>query len=317
MNQAISGGCCSRTSATKYSAIAWLLIPSARAACAGSRALRSDSAAICSAAAHPSLRWCNSSRSAGATCTPRFASRPALSASEKCRSRSRSSHSSPAIRSRCSRSGGSTRLASTSWAFWAGQRSTRSVMGPDTAGAAYWKSSTMMADPGGSFAASLAIEAVTSADTVPSIASRSAASEPNARSTAWGASMNPVQKRSGLASAPSHDSQDVTPGGRVSVQLDSRTLLPAPAEPTTTVRRWPAPAVSCSCSIDRATSVAGSIAGRNLASANRRFRDATRSAAASSTTDRPPGSSLLRAISLAPARFYGQRIGQARPPKPG
>ena len=56
MNRAISGGCCSRTSEMKYSAIAWLRTSSARAARAGSLVPRSDSAAICSAAAHPSLR---------------------------------------------------------------------------------------------------------------------------------------------------------------------------------------------------------------------------------------------------------------------
>ena len=74
-------------------------------------------------------------------------------------------------------------------------------MCPQTAGAALWKSSTMIADPAGSLAASLAIEAVTSADMTPSIASRSAASAPNPGSTTRGASMNPVQKRTGSASA--------------------------------------------------------------------------------------------------------------------
>ena len=81
--------------------------------------------------------------------------------------------------------------------------------------------------------------------------------------------MKPVQKRTGSASASSQDSQDVTPGGRVAAQLDSSTLLPAPAGPTTTVSRWPAPAVSRSCSTDLVTSVEGSVGGRNFASANR------------------------------------------------
>ena len=40
----------------KYSAIAWPRTSSARATRAGSLVPRSDSAAICSAAAHPSLR---------------------------------------------------------------------------------------------------------------------------------------------------------------------------------------------------------------------------------------------------------------------
>jgi hypothetical protein len=99
--------------------------------------------------------------------------------------------------------------------------------------------------------------------------------------------MNPVQKRTGLASALSHDSQEVTPGGRVAVQLDSSTLLPAPADPTTMVSRWPAPAVSWSRSTDLVTSVAGSVAGRNFASANRRPREASPSAIAPSATTHP------------------------------
>jgi hypothetical protein len=114
-------------------------------------------------------------------------------------------------------------------------------MSPDTAGAGVWKSSTTMADPAGSFAASFAIDAVTSADMAPSIASRSPASAPNPGSMARPASMNPVQKRTGLASASSQDSQDVTAPVRAAAQLDSSTLLPAPADPTTTVSRWAAP----------------------------------------------------------------------------
>jgi len=81
--------------------------------------------------------------------------------------------------------------------------------------------------------------------------------------------MNPLQKRAGLASASSQDSHEVTPGGRAAAQLDSSTLLPAPADPTTTVSRWPAPAVSRSCSTNLVTSVAGSVVGRNFVSANR------------------------------------------------
>ena len=105
--------------------------------------------------------------------------------------------------------------------------------------------------------------------------------------------MNPVQKRTGLASALSHDSQEVTPGGRVAVQLDSSTLLPVPANPTTMVSRWPAPAVSWSRSADLVTSVAGSVAGRNFASANRRLREASSSAIAPSATTRPGSGSPL------------------------
>jgi hypothetical protein len=98
--------------------------------------------------------------------------------------------------------------------------------------------------------------------------------------------MNPAQKRTGLASAPSHDSQDVTPGARVAAQLDSSTLLPAPADPTTTVSRWSAAAVSRSCSTDLVTSVAGSVVGRNFVSANR-GREATAVVVLSATTCLP------------------------------
>jgi NADPH:quinone reductase-like Zn-dependent oxidoreductase len=90
--------------------------------------------------------------------------------------------------------------------------------------------------------------------------------------------------RTGLASALSQDSQDVTPGGRAAVQLDSSTLLPAPADPTTTVSRCPAPEFSRSCSTGLVTSVAGNVVGRNFASANRAPREAPCSAAASSAT---------------------------------
>ena len=102
----------------------------------------------------------------------------------------------------------------------------------------------MIADPAGSLAASLAIDAVTSADMAPFIASNSAASAPKSGSTTRGASMKPTQKRTGSASAVSQDSHDVMPDGLAAAQLDSSTLLPAPADPTTTVRRLSAPAVS-------------------------------------------------------------------------
>ena len=137
------------------------------------------------------------------------------------------------------------------------------------AAAAAWKSSTTITDPGGSRAASFAMEAITSADITPSIASSSAASAPNPGAAARGASMKAVQNRTGSASASSHDNQDVTPPSRVAAQLDSSTLLPAPADPTTTVSRRPAPASSRACSAGLARSVAGSVVGRNFASANR------------------------------------------------
>ncbi len=56
MNRATSAGCWSRTSEMKYSAIVWLRTSSARATRAGSVVPRSDSAAICTTAAQPSLR---------------------------------------------------------------------------------------------------------------------------------------------------------------------------------------------------------------------------------------------------------------------
>src|SRR4029077_19224186 len=65
------------------------------------------------------------------------------------------------------------------------------------------------------------------------------------------------------------DSQEAPPGARAAVQSASSTLLPAPADPTTTVSRWPDPAASRSCSTDLVISVAGSAGGRNCASATR------------------------------------------------
>src|SRR5215467_11427862 len=127
----------------------------------------------------------------------------------------------------------------------------------------------MIADPGGRRAASLAIDAMTSGDAVPSIASRLAASTPNPESMTRGASTNPVQNRIGSASAPSQDSQEVSPGGLAAAQSASSTLLPAPAAPTTAVRRWAVPAVSRSCNAGRVISVAGSAGGRNFIRANR------------------------------------------------
>ena len=76
--------------------------------------------------------------------------------------------------------------------------------------------------------------------------------------------MKPAQNRTGSASASSHDSQDVTPGCRAAAQLDSSTLLPAPADPTTTVSRLLAPAVSRSSSADLVTRVVGSVVGAEL-----------------------------------------------------
>src|SRR5262249_30237237 len=166
-------------------------------------------------------------------------------------------------------SGGLTRLDSTSWTVSAGQRSTRAVMSPAAPAAARWKSSTTIAAPAGSFAASLMRDAVTSADKALPLASRSAASAPNPGSTTRVGSMNPAQSRTGSASAPSQDSQDVSPAGRAAAQYASSTLLPAPAGPTTTVRRAPAPAVSRARSPGRLTSVAGNAGGRSFAVAIR------------------------------------------------
>jgi hypothetical protein len=80
--------------------------------------------------------------------------------------------------------------------------------------------------------------------------------------------MNAVQNRTASASALSHDNQDVMPGRRAAAQSASSTLLPAPADPTTVVSRWPAPAVSRSCSADLETSVAGNGGERNFVAAN-------------------------------------------------
>jgi hypothetical protein len=145
------------------------------------------------------------------------------------------------------------------------------------AAAAAWKSPTTITDPAGSLAASFAIDAVTSADITPSMASSSAASAPNPGAAARAASMNPAQKRTGSASASSHESQDVTPPFRVAAQLDNSTLLPVPADPTITVRRWLAPASSRPRSAGLVSNVAGSVVGRNFDSANRAVCGAPRS----------------------------------------
>src|SRR5215469_17176756 len=131
------------------------------------------------------------------------------------------------------------------------------------------------------------MDAVTSADMAPK-ASNPEASAPNPGTPTWIASMNPAQNRTGSASALSQDSHDVTPDDLVSAQFDSNTLLPAPAEPVTTVSRWPAPAISRSINTDLVTRVAGSVVGRNFARANRRLHDAPRSAIALPSMARPP-----------------------------
>ena len=106
--------------------------------------------------------------------------------------------------------------------------------------------------------------------------------------------MKPAQKRSGFASDSSHDSQEVAPGDRAAAQLDSRTLLPAPADPTTTVRRRSAPAISWSCRADLGTSVAGNCGGRNFVAANRALGEPPRPAATPFATNTPPEFPPLR-----------------------
>src|SRR6516225_10149663 len=138
------------------------------------------------------------------------------------------------------------------------------------------------------------MDAVTSADMAPFMASNPAASAPNPGTPTWIASMNPAQNRTGSASALSQDSHDVTPGDLASAQFDSSTLFPAPADDATTVSRRPAPAVSRSINAGLATKVAGSVVGRNFARANRRLHDAPRSAVALPSTARPPCCPLKR-----------------------
>ena len=94
--------------------------------------------------------------------------------------------------------------------------------------------------------------------------------------------MNPVKNRTGSLSAPSQDSQAVIPGGRDAAQSASIMLLPAPADPTATVSRWPAPAVSRSRSAGLVTRVPGSGGGLNFANGNCGTREAVWVAPASS-----------------------------------
>jgi hypothetical protein len=84
--------------------------------------------------------------------------------------------------------------------------------------------------------------------------------------------MNADQNRTGSASARLHASQEVVPGGLVAAQLDSSTLLPDPAEPTTMVSRLAAPEVSRSCSAGLTIRVFGSVVRRNFVSAKPRAR---------------------------------------------
>jgi hypothetical protein len=77
------------------------------------------------------------------------------------------------------------------------------------------------------------------------------------------------RSRPGQASASSHESQDVSPSSRLSAQLDTSPRLPAPAEPTTAVSRWLAPASSRANSAGLVSSVAGSVVARNSVCASR------------------------------------------------
>src|SRR5262249_38233995 len=133
-----------------------------------------------------------------------------------------------------------------------------------------------IADPAGNRVASLAIDAVTSADMTLSIASNSAASAPNSGSATRPASMNPFQNRTGSASARSPDSQNRSPRGpaapqppRSTPQPARSTSWPAPADPTTTARRCSAPGASRRCSAGLLTSVGGNVRGRNFVTPKR------------------------------------------------
>jgi hypothetical protein len=99
------------------------------------------------------------------------------------------------------------------------------------------------------------MDAITSAD-IAFMASNPAASAPNPGTPTWIVAMNPAQNRLGSASALSQDSHQVTQGDLAAAQFESSTLLPAPADPATTVSRWPAPAVSRSISAGLVTKVA-------------------------------------------------------------
>ena len=83
----------------------------------------------------------------------------------------------------------------------------------------------------------------------------------------------------------------VVSDGGVTVVGKGKVVLPAPADPTTTVSRRPAPAISRSCSTGLVTSVAGSVGGRNFVTANRALGEPPRPADALSATKRTPRSS--------------------------
>ena len=139
------------------------------------------------------------------------------------------------------------------------------------AAAAAWKSSTTITDPAGSLAALLAIQAP-SADITPSIASSSAALAPNPGAIARGASMNPVQNRTGSALASSHESQDVAPPS--AQPPSSTTARSCRTSRSTTVRRLLAAQPPSSAGL--VSNVVGRVVGRNFVSANRALYGAPR-----------------------------------------
>ena len=242
MNWATSGGCWSRTSETKYSAIAWLRTSSARAPAPGRRCRAAT--APPSAAPRPIPR-CAGAAAPARRRRPRRRSSPAGRGFRPGRNtgRGREARTAP----RPSAAGAAAAAGRCGWPAPAGRSRPASARPGRSCPRRprpprQWKSSTMIADPAGSSAASLAIDAMTSADMAPSIASRSAASAPNPGVDSPGGLDEPGPEADRVGIGLSQDSQDVVPGGRAAAQLDSSTLLPAPADPTTTVSRWPAPA---------------------------------------------------------------------------
>ena len=124
--------------------------------------------------------------------------------------------------------------------------------------------------------------------------------------------MKPVQKRTGSASASSQDSQDVTPTCRLAAQLDSSTLLPAPADPTTTVSRLSAPSSSRPNSAALVRSVSGSVVGRNLVSANRKLRVVPRRAVSCWSTTPPTAGAEIEMSGYCIIVDRGTSTGQVR-----
>ena len=169
-----------------------------------------------------------------------------------------------------------------------------------------WKSSTTIAAPSGTVARSLTSKPSASADGWASMVRSSAVSAPKPGIIVRIASIGAKQKRRGVASASSQASHTVDRAGRVAAQVATRTLLPEPADPVTSVNRAVALALSRLSRSLRGTTVSGRIVGLNLVNARRAGRDPGRAVAcASGTLDVPPPWTAAQPVSASDGHDIG------------